>query len=442
MMQIALPMVASNACDTIMVFTDRLFLSNLGAEQMSAAMGGGMSSFVLVIFFIGIISYSTAMIAQYYGAGKHDMCGTVTSQGLMISFAVYPIILLLSPLMRIFFSKSGISEGQLFYQLQYFDILVYGSILTLIRTSLSCFFSGIGRTRTVMFASFGTMVMNVFMNWVLIFGNLGFPALGVKGAAIGTLVAGVFGISIFAFNYYQVPNMIKYGIKVSLKFNKDIFQKLLRFGIPAGVEFFLAFAAFTLLIILFHGHSPVTATAATIMFNWDHVSFVPLIGLEIAVTSLVGRYVGAGKYDVVSKVVRSGLKIGIAYSIVVAFLFVFFPYGLTEFFRPEVFDPVYEEAIPLSAFMIRIASVYVLVTAQLLVLMGVLRGAGDTFIAMVISVAYNWIITIVTYIVLHVLGFSAEAAWAFIVALYAVFPYVLYLRYKSGKWRNIKVMAS
>lgn len=441
MIQIALPMIVSNACDTVMVFTDRLFLSRLGAEQMSAAMAGGMSSFVLVIFFVGIISYSTAMIAQYYGAGRENMCGRVVFQSVLFGFAVYPVILLLSPLVRTLFVKSGISEGQLFYQVQYFDILIYGSILTLIRTSLSCFFSGIGRTSVVMFASFGTMVMNIFMNWALIFGNLGFPALGVKGAAMGTLVAGTFGISIFAFSYFRKSNVIRFGIKTSLRFSREIFAKLMRFGTPAGVEFFLGFAAFTVLVLMFHGHSPVTATAATIMFNWDHVSFVPLIGLEIAVTSLVGRYIGAGKPEIVNKVVRSGLKMGVAYSIVVAFFFIFFPYALTEFFRPDVYDPVFDEAVPLSAYMIRLASIYVLVTAQMLVFVGALRGAGDTFAAMVISVCLNWAITIITYIVLHMLGFSPKAAWTFIVALFMLFPLVLYIRYRSGKWRQINVMA-
>lgn len=440
MIQIALPMIVSNACDTVMVFTDRLFLSRLGSEQMSASMAGGMSSFVLVIFFVGIISYSTAMIAQYYGAGREEMCGKVVFQSILLGIASYPLILLLSPLVRMMFVSSGIGEGQLFYQIQYFNILIYGSVLTLFRTSLSCFFSGIGKTRVIMFASFGTMIMNIIMNWILIFGNLGFPALGVKGAALGTLAAGTFGILIFVFNYFRAGNLIRYGIKSSFRFSKELFLKLMRFGTPAGVEFFLGFAAFTVLVLMFHGHSPATATAATIMFNWDHVSFVPLIGLEIAVTSLVGRYIGAGKPEVVNKVVRSGLKMGITYSVIVAFFFVFFPYALTEFFRPDVYDPVFEEAVSLSAYMIRLAAVYVLVTAQMLVFVGALRGAGDTFAAMVISVCLNWVITIVAYVVLHVLGFSPKAAWTFVVMLFMLFPLILYMRYKSGKWKQINVL--
>lgn len=439
MLQIAVPMLVSNSCETVMTFTDRLFLSRLGSVQMSAAMSGGMSSFVLSIFFIGLIGYSTAMIAQYYGAGNKKKCGSCTFHAFIIALLAYPLILLGRPLVNYMTTKLGLDEMQLYYQKQYFDILVYGSILMLIRYSLSYFFSGIGKTKVVMFSSIFAMFVNVLASWILIFGHFGAPAMGVKGAAIGTLIATSSGIIILLFSYFSKSNIITYGIKGSFKFSKEIMFKLIKFGTPAGVEFFLGFTAFMLIVMFFHGQGLSTAIAATIMFNWDHVAFVPLMGVEVAVTSLVGRYVGAKKYDIVHKTVRSALKLCIGYSVVVAFFFVFFPQFLTEFFRPDVYDPAFEEAIPLTVYMLKIASIYVLVTAQMVVFMGALRGAGDTLWAMIIAVSMNWTITIVTYVIMNVLLFSPEAGWTSIVVLWFLFPAFLYMRYRSGRWKNIKL---
>lgn len=441
MIYIAFPMLVSNACETVMVFTDRLFLSRLGSVQMSAAMGGGMSSFMLTVFFIGLIGYSTAMIAQFYGAGKKEMCGISAFQGMIISVLAYPVILLSRPLIHYMFTKTGIDEMQLYYQRQYFDILIFGSVFFLIRHSLSCFFSGIGKTGIVMFSSILAMFVNVGASWVLIFGRFGLPEMGMRGAAIGTIIGSISGILVLVFAYLRKTNVDAYGIKGSFRFDRALSLKLLRFGTPAGIEFLLGFTAFTFIVLIFHAQGLSTATAATIMFNWDHVAYVPLIGVEIGVTSLVGRYIGAGRHDIVHKTVISGLKLGVIYSVIVALLFIFFPYQLTDFFRPDSPDPAFEAAVPLTVYMLRLASIYVLVTAQMVVFMGALRGAGDTFWAMLISVGTNWSIMVITYIIMNTLNFSAEVGWTSVVLLFLLFPVFLYARYKSGRWKDIQPVA-
>ena len=98
MLAIALPMVISYAADTVMTFTDRMFLSRLGPEIMNAAMGGGLTSFMMSTFFLGLIGYSTALVAQYLGANRKNACPTVTTQALFIAFLAYPVVLFMKPL--------------------------------------------------------------------------------------------------------------------------------------------------------------------------------------------------------------------------------------------------------------------------------------------------------------------------------------------------------
>lgn len=442
LLAIALPMVVSHACDTVMTFTDRVFLSRLGPDEMNAAMSGGLTSFMMMTFFMGLIGYTTALVAQYLGAGKKDRCAVATTQALIICLAAYPIILLAKPLVFYAFDHSGISAGQLTSQKMYFGILIYASIVGLLRTSLSSFFSGIGKTRMVMVAAAVSMVANMGLNYVLIFGKFGAPALGIRGAAYGTILGGLLGLSVLAAAYLWPSIRREYRVLQSLYFDREAMGKLLWFGYPAGVEMFLNVLAFTGMVLAFHAHGPVTATATTIMFNWDMVSFVPLIGIQIGVMSLVGRYMGAGDPDTAHRAAMSGIKTGWVYSSVILVLFACFPEALVSVFQPVDADPIFEQAIPTAVFMIRLASLYVMIEAIVIVFSGTLRGAGDTFWAMCISVTLHWLLLPILIVMLHVLGMSPELGWTAIVLTFLCFSYVFYLRYKSGRWREIRVVQS
>ena len=442
LLAIALPMVVSHACDTVMTFTDRVFLSRLGTDDMNAAMSGGLTSFMMMTFFMGLIGYTTALVAQYLGAGKKDRCAVAATQALIICLAAYPIILLARPLVFYAFENSGISAGQLASQKLYFGILVYATIIGLLRTSLSSFFSGIGQTRMVMVAAVVSMVANIGLNYVLIFGKFGVPALGIRGAAYGTILGGLLGLSVLVAAYLWPSIRREYQVLTSLRFDREAMGKLLWFGYPAGVEMFLNVLAFTGMVLAFHAHGPATATATTIMFNWDMVSFVPLIGIQIGVMSLVGRYMGAGDPDTAHRAAMSGIKCGWVYSSVILVLFACFPEQLVNVFRPLSPDPVFDQAAPTAVFMIRLASLYVMIEAVVTVFSGTLRGAGDTFWAMCISVTLHWLLLPILIVMLHWAGMSPELAWTAIVLTFLCFSYVFYLRYKSGRWREIRVVQS
>jgi MATE family multidrug resistance protein len=169
MMAIAFPMVVSTSCETIMTFTDRVFLARLGPEYMSAAMGGGLTSFMMMTLFWGLVSFSTALVAQYLGSGRKDLCAKVTTQSLIVSLAAYPIILAARPLALLMFDRLNIPPEQLAPQKLYFNILMYGTIMRMLANALSCFFSGIGKTGVVMVSTLVSMVVNVILNYTQIF---------------------------------------------------------------------------------------------------------------------------------------------------------------------------------------------------------------------------------------------------------------------------------
>lgn len=437
---LALPMIISTASDGIMTFTDRLFLARVGSEQMNAAMGGGVAVQMLMFFFIGLTGYSTALVAQYYGANENSNSSKAAFQAILVTIVAWPVIILALPLTHSYFNLMKISEVQIGYQIEYMNILAFGGVFSMMRYTMACYFTGVGRTKIVMSATIVALIVNVILDYILIFGKFGMPAMGVRGAAIATVSGAFSAIVVLTFAYFSKQNRTEFSILKSFTFDWKIMKKLLYFGYPAGLEMFLNFLAFSVMIFLFHAKGDTVATATTIMFNWDLVSFIPLLGIEIAVTSLVGRYMGAEQPLVARHAAISGIKTGIFYSVVILGLFVFIPETLVRVFHPETFSQVFEDAVPIAVNMIRIAALYVLVEAMFVGLVGALRGAGDTHFTMIASVVAHWSFVPLLWLSLNVFNFSIEFSWFLIVLFFLIFSGVLYHRFRSGKWMKIKLI--
>ena len=437
---LALPIVISQSSETLMVFTDRVFLSKLGAEYMNAATIGGITSFTLITFFFGLIGFSTALIAQYFGAKNYAACPRVTVQALGISLLSYPLILACIPLVYKFFDASQVSETQLILQKQYVTILVFGTVISLFRHTISCYFSGIGRTQVVMKAALTTFTVNIIVNYILIFGKFGFPALGIIGAAYGTIFSAFCGLLVLLYFFFRKDNAGMYYVQKAFVYHAQTVKTLFRYGTPAGLEFFGNLIAFTVLVSIFHSYNEATATAASIMFNWDMVTFVPLTGIEVGVTSLVGRYIGAKRYYVAERAAYSGVKIGFLFTCIVACFFVLIPTVLVDVFKPIGFDPVFADARPIAIAMIRLAAIYVLAESILIAFVGALRGAGDTVWTMAASLILHWMFVPAIYISLFVFDIGPILGWGILVVFFLIFSVMFYFRFKTGKWKKISVI--
>ena len=420
MLVVALPMLLSMSFDTFMTFIDRLFLSRLGPAEMNAALGAGAVQLALTMFFTGAISYTTAMVAQRLGAKKRWDCSRVFMQAVYLSLVCVPLLYLTIPLGHFAFGLEHLPADQLEYQKTYFNILMFGGVITLVRNAAPCFFSGIGETKIVMQAAFVGMIVNVVCNFVLIFGLGPIPALGVAGAAYGTLIGNAVSTVILFAKFF--------GNSCHRRFRT-------RYA-------FANMSAFQLLILMFHALGPVAATASSVMFNWDMVAYVPLMGLEVASTSLVGRYVGAKDGAAASRSTYSGLRLGWGYSLIIGALFVFLPGVLTDVFQPDAAGAsaealaIFAEARPMGMFMLRFAALYIFVEVLLVIYAGALRGAGDTFWVMVASALMNWFVALALYVSAYVFDLPAHHAWIAVVAVYSTAPLIFWWRWKSGKWRK------
>jgi MATE family multidrug resistance protein len=164
-----------------------------------------------------------------------------------------------------------------------------------LRQVFANFFIGIGETRMVTVASITAVALNLPLAYALTFGAWGLPRMGMKGAAWATVIAGFLPIGIFAVRFFSTDLRQLYNTSMRPRFDAGIFRQLVRFGLPAGLETFVNVGGFTFFTMVMYSYSPDVAAATTIVLNWDMVSFLPLLGISQGASSLVGRYLGAGK---------------------------------------------------------------------------------------------------------------------------------------------------
>lgn len=422
-----------------MMFADRLFLSWLGKAHISAAMSGGLSSFVFLSLFLGTVGYVNALSAQYYGANEEDYCVRTVTQGVRLSFLFYPLALLFIPLVGKYFQYSGHAPEQIELETIYFRILMLGGFFSMIRTVFAGFFLGIGKTRTVMFANLAGMLINIPINYVLIFGKLGFPEMGIAGAAIGTLT-GSFLISLILFISFLRHKIYREHRETELwRFNKFITGKLLRYGIPAGIEMFLNVFAFNLFVQMMHSYSEDVAASVTITFNYDMVAFIPMLGLGFAITSLVGQKMGADDPEGALKVSHLAMKVGAIYGFSMVLLFVFMAGPLVNVFAGGLTESD-GAVVALSKSMLRLASIYIMADVVQLVFSGTLRGAGDTKWVMYISVAMHWLLALMAWLMIKVFVLDPLVVWSGFICFVVLLGFTMFLRYRFGPWTKMRII--
>lgn len=437
-LQIALPVVISNASYTAMLFVDRLFLSRVGKHELAAAMSGGLTAFVFYAFFVGLVGYASALAAQYYGSGQHGRCVRAAVQAVYLALASYPILLACVPFLGHLFTVTGQDPSLAAPATAYARILLAGSVVSLLRIAVSSFFVGIGRTRTVMVANLCGTLVNIPLNYVLIFGKLGLPAMGIEGAALGTVGSGCFMLLMLAVAFVRAAARPPFKTEKPLQLQPDIIRRLLRFGTPAGVEPFLNWFAFNLFILTLHTYGPDTAAAATIAFNYDIVAFVPMMGLGVAATSVVGQYIGARDLAGAEKALSLTLRCGVVFALAMMVLFLAGADVLVLLFSSG-FDSDLDVAAT-AALLLRLMALYTLANAAKLVLSGALRAAGDTAWTMWVSVALHWAMALAGLLLVRVFAVPPYAAWTALIAMNNIHFLSVFYRYRTGKWKKVKLI--
>ena len=433
MMQIAFPLMISTSTVAIMLFIDRLYLRQVSQEAMNASLSGGFTSFAFQSFFIGIIGFSTALVAQNYGARQFHNCPRVLTQTIVFSCCSVPLILALIPAGRWVLAIVGLSDGEVLQAQTYLTILMAGTGLDLFRNSLNSYFGGLGQTKVVLLATFVMAIANVSANYILIFGKLGFPALGIEGAAYGTIFAWFTGLVTLCVVYLKQIRFPEFQLLDSFQFDLEILKKLVRFGFASGLEIALLIFAIDLMILTLKSYGADVSTAITVGLTWIQTLHIPVIGLEIGTMSLVGRFIGARDTDSVSDSVFSGLLLASSYASIAALAFLFATDTMVLMFLESDSSTA---TLNLAIWGTQLNAFIIFVISWSGILGGALRGAGDTYGAMTIFATFWWFQFFLMFILVRLVKLGPDDVLAIHIFSSPLLLIAMMIRFRSGVWRK------
>lgn len=444
-LRVCFPLVMSMSATTVMEFTDRVFLANYSINAIAAVAPAGITAYLFMAFLGGIAGYTQVFIAQYHGAGRTDRIGVSLWQGLYFTLFSGCIFLLLSLYgAKPIFALAGHPPEVMELEILYFTILCRGAILHVAMVSLSSFFTGRGITRPVMIFHFAGMLLNIPLDYALIYGRWGLPELGVEGAALATVAAwGIISLLLVLFTF-TTANNTKYQLLTSMHFDRWLFGRLIKFGVPGSLQFTLDILAFTLFILLVGKIGKVELAATNIVISINALAFMPSMGVSQGLSTLVGQALGRSSPKLARQFTWSAVHLLLLYILLIDLLFIFFPVEVLDLFIPQSHSAEqYGEIVRMGTGLLKIVAAYIFLDALYMVFSGVLRGAGDTrFMMLSIGFSATFCMILPVSIGILYLHFDILQAWYcvlfFIASLFAIVTF----RYGQGKWQHMLVIES
>lgn len=442
LMKIAWPLIISSGTFAVLNFFDRYFLAQYNEDAFRASLPSGILFFTLVCGFMALAGYANVFVAQFWGAGDKEGCARATAQGIFFSIISFPLILALVPVGIMCLRLSGHAPEVFALEVKYFRIVMWSGGGMVLSSALSSFFAGRGKTFVVLGCNVCANGLNVLLNYLLIFGNFGFPEWGIAGAAWATVIGSWTTPVLFALIYFSKPINAEFRTRKNLRFDRWLFFRMIRFGFPSGIHWFLDVAAFTVFVMLVGQMGPVAHVASNIALSVNLLAFMPMVGMGMATSVLVGQYLGRNQPDYAEKVGWLALKIGLIYTGLIGSTFLLFSASYTRFFVGNAIGDVsLNELLPVVRILLMLLAVWGVGDACAIIISGALKGAGDTHFVMYYQSIIAWGVLVLGQLILvFVCKVGVLASWMWTLFYVILLGIGFLLRFRSGRWKKIDLL--
>ena len=441
-LRISLPLVAAMASATVMQFTDRVFLANYSLDAIAAALPAGIAAHFFITIFDGTAGYLNVFIAQYTGAAAFNRVGSALWQGIYFTAAAALVMIGLAFFAAPIFRLAGHAPEVQQLEIVYFRVMCLGAGFHILSTTMACYYSGRGRTRPVMIINIIGMLVNIPLDYALINGWGIFPELGILGAVLATVFSWILTSILFGLLIFTRENDRVYGVLRNRALDIVLLKRLFRFGLPGALQFTADIFTFMFFIFIVGRIGTVELAVTNIAMSIDTLSFLPMLGISLGTSTLVGQALGRKNPDDAVAATTATLHLTILYTLVFVLLFVLAPKPLLNLFWPPDLSPEQQASVNvMGTVLLRFVAGFLFFDAVYMIITGALKGAGDTrFILISIGCVSFLTMLLPAYIGVEYFGLGLYFAWTCAVAFIFVLAVVTALRYQQGKWKEMRVI--
>jgi len=424
---ISLPLMISTFASLLMIFTDRIFLARYSLSDLNASVTAGTLAWAIMGGLGMVTAMSEVFVAQYNGAKLHSRLGVPVWQ--MIWFALLSLVL---------FIPFGIWGSPVIFstdaEITYFRMLMFFGPSYAILTAFAGFFIGRGQTAIMIWLAVAANVVNIGLDWVLIFGIKGFiPELGIQGAAIATCTGYFFEAAMLAYFFLRKTNREQYGT-ANWRIDWTEMKKCLAVGFPQGIFCCLEVVGWSVFYWMMMSLSNQHITVSSICQSFTILLSFFCDGLSRGAAAVTGNLIGAGKHDAIAKVLRSGIALVALFSLTTSLFLVIDPQDTVRLLFFDTIDPSMIPALKTCMFC---AFAYMFFEGFRWLLSGVLVAAGDTLFLLIAGSLSVWVFLLIPIQVFVVQwNLSVEVAWIITVLYSALLLGAYWMRYKRGAWRE------
>lgn len=433
-LKLSFPVILGMLGHTFVAFADNIMVGQLGTAELAAVSLGNSFVFIAMSIGIGFSTAITPLVAEADGAGNKANGKNALKHGLVLctalGLALFGLILLSKPLMYMMDQPTEVVD----LAMPYLDLVAFSLVPLIMFQAFKQFSEGLSQTRYPMYAVILANVINISLNYIFIFGSLGFPKLGVVGAAIGTLAS---RISMLVYIWILLKKKKKFQDYVTglnfAKIEKKVLKKIIALGFPSAMQMFFEVAIFTAAIWLSGVLGKNAQAANQIALNLSSMTFMVGTGLGVAAMIRVGNQKGLQNFHELRRIAQSIFLLTFLFEIVFASLFLIFRYWL-----PTVYLDVGDianhadnmEVIFLAAQLLLVAAFFQISDGMQVVVLGSLRGLQDVRIPTFITFIAYWIIgfPLSFYLGLHT-SLESKGIWIGLLAGLTASAIMLYIRF-------------
>jgi MATE family multidrug resistance protein len=404
---LAYPVMLSQLGQVAVGVADSMMVGRLGALELAASSLANSIFFVILMFGIGISMGLTPLVSKAYGKGKTNQISRLFSNSLLINFlaslSLFGVVVLFSQNLSILNQREEVEVLALPFLL----IITASLVPLMVFQTFKQFVEGLSQTKQAMYITIAANLVNVFLNWLLIWGHWGFPELGFLGAAWATLISRVLMMVLMGAYVLSSKRYSEFNIQlVRFKPNWTLCQRILKIGVPTGFQFIFEVSAFSAAAIMMGWISVNALAGHQIALNLASISYMMATGLATAGMIRVSHYVGKEDFKGMRE---AGL---VAFGMVATFMLVcallFF---VLRFFLPTLYidDP---QVISLAASLLVLAGLFQLSDGIQVVGLGVLRGLEDVKVPTIVTFLAYWGLGLpLGYVLAFEMGFAEKGIW-------------------------------
>ena len=407
MVRLAVPVVVAELGWVAMGIVDIAMVGRLGPEAIGAVGVGSVLFFAVVVFGIGVLLGLDPLVAQAYGAGRLDECHRWLFHGVGLSLMLAaPLTLIAAPLIATL-DRWGLDPDVQRLTAPYLSKILWSIVPLLFYTAFRRYLQAIGLVTPITAALVSANLINVLINWLLIFGNLGAPRLGVDGAAWATCVSRVYLALFLVVAILGHERRYRAGLwHVPRRLELHRLRRLSTLGLPAAVQVTLEVGVFAVVTALAGRLAPATLAAHQIVLNIASVTFMVPLGVGSAGAVRVGQAVGRLDAPGARYAGWAALALGGGFMTSTAVTFVLAPYAILGLFTTDA------TVIRVGVSLLLVAALFQLFDGLQGVATGVLRGFGDTRTPMVWNLVGHWVVGLpVGYVLCFEWGWGVVGLW-------------------------------